>query len=234
MTQRRAKHIGIVGCSSEGAALCYRTLCLEAGSEMGEYFHPEVSLHNHALGDYMRLVREQDWEGVARLLASSAQKLARAGAELLICPDNLVHQAFALLEAQSPIPCLHIATAVVREAQARGYRRLAILGTRALMESPVYSDQLAVTNIEHCTASLDDRIELDAIIRAELGSGKLTSRSRQRISEVIARLVSDQQCDALVLGCTELSLLVAWDRAPLPVLDSTRLLARAALRAALE
>ncbi len=233
MKPTQAKHIGIVGCSSEGAALCYRTICLEASSRMGAYFHPEVSLHNHALGEYVPHIDAGNWDAVAELLLSSAHKLARAGAQLLICPDNTVHQAFFKLEAQSPLPWLHIAVEVAREAGGKGYRRLAILGTRSLMESAVYPDALAATGIGHCTPSLEERIEVDAIIMHELVAGKLTARSRQRVGEIIARLASEAQCDALVLGCTELPLLIAWDGAPLPVLDSTRLLARAALREAL-
>jgi aspartate racemase len=131
------------------------------------------------------------------------------------------------------LPWLHIAVEVVREARAKGYRRLAILGTRSLMESSVYADALAGTDIEHCLPAPDERIEVDAIIFQELVAGKLTAQSRRRVSEIIGRLAREQQCDALVLGCTELPLLVAWDGAPVPVLDSTRLLARAALREAL-
>jgi aspartate racemase len=229
----RGKHIGIVGCSSEGAALCYRTICLEAGSEMGAYHHPEVSLHTHSLGRYVPLVHDGDWRGVGELLLSSAQKLASAGAELLICPDNTVHQAFSYVESRLPLPWLHIAAEVVREASVRGYRRLAILGTRSLMESPVYAEQLAATDIQHCTPSFEERVEVDRIIFEELVSGTLTPRSRQRVRDIIDRLAKDEHCDAVVLGCTELPLLVAWDRPAVPTLDSTRLLARAALRAAL-
>src|ERR1700753_3134055 len=124
-----AKHIGIVACSSEGAALCYRTICLEAAATMGEYCHPQVSLHNHALGEYMPFVLAGDWDGVAQLLLSSAHKLASAGAEILVCPDNTVHQAFSAMLPRSPLPWLQIAAEVVGAAQARGYRRLAVVVT---------------------------------------------------------------------------------------------------------
>jgi aspartate racemase len=93
---------------------------------------------------------------------------------------------------------------------------------------------LARAGIEHCTPSLQDRGALDAIIFGELVQGKLTAQSRQRVREIIDKLKTESRCDAVVLGCTELPLLVAWDGAPLPVLDSTRLLARGALRAARE
>lgn len=224
MSNPRAKHIGIVGCGSEAAALCYRTICLQAGSD-----HPEVSLHSHPLSQYLSQMSEGRWEAVAELLLSSAHKLASGGAQLLICPDSTVHQAWALVERDSPLPWLHIAVEVAREARAKGYRRLAILGTRSLMESTVYADSLAEADLERCTPPLDERIELDAIISQELALGALTPRSRQRISEIVGNL----ECDALVLGGTELPLLLSWDRAPVPVLDATRLLARAALREAL-
>jgi aspartate racemase len=229
----KAKHIGIVACTSEGAALCYRTICLEAAARMGEYFHPEVSLHNRPLGDYVAHIDAGRWDAVAELMLSSAHKLANVGAQLLICPDNTIHQAFPLIAPRLPVPWLHIAVEGVREASAKGHRKLAVLGTRSLMESAVYADALAATGIGHCTPALEERIELDAIIFQELVVGKLTARSRQRVGEIIARLVREEGCDALVLGCTELPLLIAWDGAPVPVLDSTRLLARAALREAL-
>jgi aspartate racemase len=200
---------------------------------MGEYLHPEVSMHTHSLGEYMPFVRAADWEAVAQLMLSSANKLASAGAEFLVCPDNTIHQAFSSVVSRSPLPWLHIAAEVVREARERGYRRLGVLGTRSLMESPVYPEQMALAGIEHCTPAEDDRVEVDAIIFKELVSGKLTTRSRQRVKDVIGKLKSEAKCDAVVLGCTELPLLVAWEGAPLPVLDSTRLLARAALREAL-
>ncbi|HKP63638.1 MAG TPA: aspartate/glutamate racemase family protein [Polyangiales bacterium] len=224
MSHSHAKHIGIVGCGSEAAALCYRTICQQAGSD-----HPEVSLHSHPLSQYMSKVSAGDWKGVAELLLSSAHKLASGGAQLLICPDSTVHQAFSLVKRDSPLPWLHIAVEVAREARALGYRRLAILGTRSLMESPVYADALAEADIEHCTPSLDERIELDAIISQQLAPGTLTTRSRQRVGEIVGNL----ECDALVLGGTELPLVLSWDRAPVPVLDATRMLARAALREAL-
>lgn len=109
-------HMGIVACSSEGAALCYRTICLEAAERMGEHAHPEVSMHTHSLAGYMPFVRSNDWGGVAALMISSAEKLARAGADFFICPDNTVHQAFEHVRARSPGPWLHIAEVVADEA----------------------------------------------------------------------------------------------------------------------
>jgi aspartate racemase len=227
------KHIGIVAVSSEGAALCYRTLCLEAGARLGEYSHPEVSLHGYSLGEYMAYVNVNDWDGVANLMLSSAQKLASAGAELLICPDNTAHQAWPLLIERAPLPWLHIAGEVAGEAEVRGHRRLAVLGTRSLMESSVYPDACAQKSLECRAPSEAERREVDRIIFHELVHARLESRSRRRMVEIIARLAAEEQCDAVVLGCTEIPLLIAPDDSPLPTLNSTVLIARAALRESL-
>ena len=120
-----AKHIGIVACSAEGAALCYRTLCTEAPSQMGEHMHPEVSMHTHALGKYMVPIRKGDWKSVADLMLSSTQKLSQIGAEFAICPDNTIHQAFEFVRVKSPIPWLHIAEAVAEKAREDGFKHLA-------------------------------------------------------------------------------------------------------------
>src|SRR5246500_3155259 len=122
--------IGIVACSAEGAALCYRTICLEGAALLGTHNHPEVLLHNHPLAAYMEFIRGGDWAGVAQLMMSSAEKLACAGADFLICPDNTIHQALDLVEHRSPRPWLHIAREVAAEAKRRDFRRLAVLGAR--------------------------------------------------------------------------------------------------------
>lgn len=118
-----SQHIGIVACSAEGAALCYRTICVEAAQFLGPYAHPEVSLHSHSFAEYMRRIERGDWPGVADLMLDSARKLAGAGADFLICPDNTIHQAMPHVAPQSPLPWLHIAEAVAAVATARGFRR---------------------------------------------------------------------------------------------------------------
>ncbi len=224
-----SKHVGIVACSAEGAALCYRTLCTEAPAVMGDHMHPEVSLHTHPLGEYMRFIYEDDWSGIAGLMLSSARKLAAIGADFAICPDNTIHRVFDEVAAASPIPWLNIAEVVGREARARGYRRLAITGTRHLMTGPVYPAALARFGIDHRIPDEGARGRIDAIIFEELVNGLFPESSRLYFNEVI-RGLKDEGCDAVVLGCTEIPLIVDPDDCPLPTLDSTRLLARAALR----
>jgi len=228
------KHIGIVACSAEGAALCYRAACTEAPAIMGRpYLHPEVSMHTHCLAEYMEFIYRDDWNGVADLMLSSANKLAKAGAEFLICPDNTIHRAFDLVAPRSPLPWLHIVEEVAADAQQRGFRKLAVTGTKYTMEGPVYPEKLAASGIAHLMPNPDERARIDAIIMDELVNGIFADESRKYLQRVIRRL-GREGCDAVVLGCTEIPLIIDDASSPLPTLDSTRILARAAIRKALE
>lgn len=227
-----AQHIGIVAGSAEGAALCYRTICLEAPAFMGEHNHPEITMSSLPMAEHMPHIRANDWEAVGRLMAASAQKVARAGADFAICPDNTYHQAFEYLLPQSPIPWLHIAGAVAEEARRRGYARLGILGTKYLVEGPVYPEALEEFGIGREIPDEADRDRINEIIFKELVNGLFPEASRLYLNEVAGKLKA-RGCDAVVLGCTEIPLIVRPDDTPLPTLDSTRLLARAALRRAL-
>ena len=227
-----SQHVGIVACSAEGAALCYRTICLEGAELLGRHNHPEVSMHTHPLASYMKFIYDNDWTGVAELMLSSAEKLAKAGADFLICPDNTIHQVFDLVEHRSPRPWLHIAQEVAKEANRSRHKRLAVLGTRYLMEGPVYPEKLKAAGLEHRIPGPQQREKINQIIFDELVNGQFLPRSQAYFTEVI-RALADEGCDAVVLGCTEIPLLVTPDTSPLPTLDSTRLLARAALRKAI-
>ena len=225
-------HIGIAGCSAEGAALCYRTICSEGAQRLGGHSHPEVSMHTPSLAAYVSCLERADLAGVADLMLTSARKLQRAGADFLICPDNTIHQAFALMEPHSPLPWLHIAAVVATEASSRKYVRVGLTGTPWLVESAVYPEKLAGVGIE-CEVSIsDDRIEIGRIIMDELVEGVTTAASVAYFHSVIERFAA-KQCDAVVLGCTELPMLVDGTATAIPTLDSTRLLARAALDRAL-
>jgi aspartate racemase len=226
------QHIGIVACSAEGAALCYRTICLEGAALLGTHNHPEVSMHTHPLAAYMKYVLAGDWAGVAELMMSSAEKLARAGADFLICPDNTIHQAFDLVEHRSPRPWLHIAREVGCEAVRRNHKRIGVLGTRSLMESRVYPETLKGAGLDYRIPNTQQREKIDRIIFNELVNAQFLPQSRAYFTEVIREL-AEGGCDAVVLGCTEIPLIVTQESSPLPALDSTRLLARAALQKAL-
>jgi len=199
---------------------------------MGEHMHPEVSMHTHPLGEYMVYIRSGNWRRVADLMLSSARKLASVGAQFAVCPDNTIHQAFDLVAKESPIPWLNIAGAVGDEAKKRHFKSLAILGTKYLMTGPVYPGTLKEYGIECRIPVESDRDQIDGIIFRELVNGVFTEKSRLVLNAVI-RKMKDQGCDGVVLGCTELPLIVRPDDCPLPTLDSTRLLAKAALTEAL-
>ena len=228
-----ARHIGIVGVSAEGAALCYRTICSEGADLLGRHDHPEVTLHTHPLARYMEAIEADDWGGVAELMLDSARRLESVGAELLICPDNTVHEPWERIIAAAPLPWLHIAEVVAEAAAAAGHRRLAILGTRYLMEGPVYPPALDARGLEWSIPEPDERRRINEVIFDELVYGRFEESARREFYEILGRM-REAGCDAAILGCTEIPLLVRADEAPLPVLDSTRLLARAALRAATE
>ncbi|MGJ4898940.1 aspartate/glutamate racemase family protein [Bradyrhizobium oligotrophicum] len=223
-----AKHIGIVGCSAEGAALCYRTICKEGADLLGPHAHPEVSMHTPSLADYVACLDRGDLAGVAELMLTSARKLAAAGADFLICPDNTIHQALPLVLPRSPLPWLHIADVVATEAVRRGYGRIGITGTKWLVDSNVYPDSLTAHGLAFARPEEADRVEANRIIMDELVYGRFEPPSVAAFLAIITRL-KEEGCDAVALGCTEIPLIIDDANSPLPTLDSTRLLARAAL-----
>jgi aspartate racemase len=225
------QHIGIVACSAEGAALCYRTICVEGAQLLGPHDHPEITMHTHSLREYMKCIDRDDWQGVAELMLSSAEKLARSGADFLICPDNTIHRAMPYVEPRSPLPWLHIAETVAERAVERGFRRVGLTGTRWLVESEVYPEKLSARGLEYARPEREEREEINRIIMDELVYGVFRPDAVAYFQGVIGRM-KDEGCDAVVLGCTEIPLVMNDSNSPLPTLDSTRLLARAALRRA--
>jgi aspartate racemase len=229
----KTRHIGVVACSAEGAALCYRTICQEGAQFLGAHGHPEVTLHSASLSEYMSHIYRSDWHGVADVMLESAEKLKKAGADFLICPDNTLHQALPLVAPRSPLPWLHIAEVVAARALELGYRRVGILGTRWLVESDVYPAALAARGVQFVLPEPSERGELNRIIMDELVCGLFKPEALAFQQGLIERM-KREGCDAVILGCTEIPLIVSDANSALPTLDSTRLLARAALRRALE
>jgi aspartate racemase len=220
------RHIGIVAGSAEGAAFCYRTICRKAQAFLGPHAHPEITMHTFSLRSYLDAIDRDDWASVAALMSQSAVKLAQAGADLVICPNNTLHRAFDLVE--SPIPWLHIAKAVAEEASHRRFRRVGLLGTQIVTDGSLYALKLQKFNIDSVIAEVSDRIRIQHIIRTELIAGHFTTKSRIFLKEVITKMKANG-AEAIILGCTELPLLISDEQSPLPLLDSTRLLAQAAL-----
>jgi aspartate racemase len=227
------QHIGIVACSAEGAALCYRTICVEGAQLLGPHAHPEVSMHTHSLADYMDCIYRNDWQAVGELMLSSANKLAKVGAVFLICPDNTIHQALPQVEPRSPLPWLHIAEVVAAQAVEHKFRCLGLTGTRWLVDSEIYPEKLTARELKYVRPNAAERDEVNRIIMEELVYGVFKPEAVAYFQQVISRM-KDQGCDAVVPGCTEIPLIMNDSNSPLPTLDSTRLLARAALRRAVQ
>jgi len=226
-----AQHIGIAACSAEGAALCYKTICTEGAQYLGEHAHPEISMHTPSLADYNECIYRGDWASVADLMLLSADKLAQIGADFVICPDNTIHQAMSFFEGRSPLEWLHIAEVVAVEAARVGYRRVGLTGTRWLVESDVYPEKLAGHGVECIRPNKTEAEALNHIIMDELVRGVFRPESVTYFQQVFDRM-KNEGCEAVILGCTEIPLIMNDQNSSLPTLDSTRLLARAALRRA--
>jgi aspartate racemase len=227
----RPRCIGIVACSAEGASLCYRTICAEGATLFGPHAHPDVALHSLSFADYVAYLDGGDWPSVAELMLVSAERLVKAGAAFLICPDNTIHQAMPLVLPRSPLPWLHIAEIVADEAVKRGFRKLGVVGTKWLVDGPVYPEKLASRGVSYVPPNPDERDEINRIIMDELVAGVFKPEGVATHQRVFARM-KNEGCDAVVLGCTEIPLIMGDGNSPLPTLDSTRLLARAALKEA--
>ncbi len=229
-----ARHIGIVACSAEGAALCYTTVCTEAPELMGKkHAHPEVSMHTHPFSDYVRLLDAGKWDGVAALMLSSEEKLAKAGAELIICPDNTIHRVFDQVALKAKLPWLHIAEEVANEAEKRRYKKVGLIGTQITLDSSFYQEKLSKHGITVVLPGQQDRNLVYRITFDELVAAQFTAESRAYFTGLISEM-RGAGCEAVALGCTEVPLIITEENSPLPILDSTRLLARAALKASLE
>ena len=220
-------HLGILAHSTEGAALAFLAFCQEGYRRTGRNEHPDVTLDYIAFGASMPAWEAGDYAAVRATLAISAGRLARAGADFFACPDNTAHLALAAPGPPLPLPGLHIAEVVADQAAAEGRQRVAVLGTKYLMDSPLYPQVLAARGIGCELPAATDRLVLNEIIFGELVNGVFTDASRQEYLRVIGGLAA-RGCDAVALACTEIPLLIPAGAAPLPALDSTRLLARAA------
>jgi aspartate racemase len=190
-------------------------------------------MHTSTFAGYIDCLDRGDLRGVADLMLESARKLTAIGADFLICPDNTIHSAFSLVEPNSPRPWLHIAAVVADEAATRGFRRIGLTGTRWLVESSVYPEQLSSRGLEAVRPGEAERQEIHRIIMDELVAGVFLPGAVTFLQGVIQQFAS-HGCDAVALACTEIPLIINDQNSPLPTLDSTRLLARAALRRAVQ
>ncbi|MGW7365058.1 aspartate/glutamate racemase family protein [Streptomyces sp. NPDC054841] len=224
-------HLGILAHSAEGAALCFREFCREGFRELGPHDHPDVTLDCIALARSMPAWASGDHATIRATLAESVRRLSGAGADFFVCPDNTAHEALELPGEDLALPGLHIAEVVAERAAQDGRTRVGVLGTRYLMDGPVYPRAFGSRGIAGEVPGAEDRSVVDRIIFEELVNGEFTDASRETYVRVIERLAG-RGCDAVALVCTEIPLLVTPDVSPLPTLDSTRLLAHAAFETA--
>jgi aspartate racemase len=229
---RPMKHIGILAHSFEGAGLCYRTACLEGVRRLGPHLHPEITMTGIAMHFMMDAYERGDLATIRSLFEADIRKLAAAGADFFICPDNTAHIALESTGDDFAIPCLHIGEVVADQAVRERRRKVGVLGTDWTMTGPVYPGSLGRRGIGWEIPDEADRKLIHDVIFGELCLGEFTDSSRDAYAGIIRKL-ADRGCDAVALVCTEIPLLITADVSPLPILDSTRLLANAAVEVAI-
>ena len=226
------RHIGILAHSAEGAALCFLAACHEGEARLGAHDHPPISLVIAPLQASMAHWQALELAPIRMLFADTVRRLAASGAEFFVCPDNTAHLALEADGEALALPGLHIAEVVAESAKARGFKRNGLLGTKWTMEGAVYPAAFARRGLEQRVPSASERADINAIIFDELVRGDFRDTSRARVTAMIENL-QRTGCDAVALCCTEIPLLIAENDSPLPILDSTRLLAKAAVAVAL-
>ena len=224
--------IGILAHSGEGAALCFLECVHEGERRLGAHHHPDIVLDIEQFGPVLDDWDKRNYAPIIDVFRRSADRLKAAGAAFWICPDNTAHIAFEAMREPLPLPGLHIAEIVADAAKARGFRKIGITGTRWTMEGPVYPGAFTRRGLSFATPPEADKTAIQAMIFDELVRGVVSDASRRRLAGAVAAF-KEQGCDAVVLGCTELPMLLDDTASPLPTLDSTRLLARAAVDVAL-
>jgi aspartate racemase len=227
------RHLGILAHSTEGAALCFLEFCRRGFAALGPHDHPDVTLDCIALARSMPLWDSGDHAAIRAVLGRSLERLAAAGADFFVCPDNTAHLALGLDGPPLPLPGLHLCDVVATTAERSGFVKVGVLGTRYTMDGPLYAEALGRRGVETAVPGPADRELVNHVIFDELLNGELRAESRAAYVRIIGQL-AEEGCDAVALVCTEIPLLVTPDVSPLPTLDSTRLLAAGAYQVAAE
>lgn len=223
-----SKHIGIAAVSPEGASLCYRQLSRHAARRLAPDDHPRISIHNEPLAHYIRAVQSQDWHEVGNLLRGSAEKLAGAGAQVCITPDNAVLHGVHLAEAGSPIPWLAMTDLVGRAVEGDGRKTVGVIGTKIVTSGSVYQTHLGLRGIKVLSSPEEDADRLDRIIFEELIYGRVDPGSREAVLEIV-RSLGDRGAEGVILASSEVPLVVTPENSPLPVYDASDILAGGAI-----
>ena len=222
------KTIGIVAHSAEGGSLCFITACREGQERLGPHMHPTVVMSAIPMALSMRSWESGDYAEVSRHLADGVRQVADAGADFFVCPDNTAHIVLDQIIDELPIPGLHIADVVCKEAHVRGWNRIGLLGTKWTMTGPVYARVLAQRAMERLIPDEPTRERINEAIFDELCLGVFTEPTTDQFVRAIESLRADG-AECVILGCTEIPLIITPENSPLPTLDSTRLLAKYAV-----
>jgi aspartate racemase len=227
------KTLGIVAHSAEGGALCFITACREGAVHLGPFMHPTIVMSAVPMGLSMDVWKADDYPGVGKFLSEGVRQVAAAGADFYVCPDNTAHIVLELIAADQPIPGLHIADVVCREIAARGWKHVGLLGTKWTMTGHVYANRFRERGLAYAIPEEAMREKLNDAIFDELCQGIFRAETTKLFLAAIDDLRS-RGADCVILGCTEIPLIVTEDNSSLPVLDSTRLLATYAVIEALK
>jgi aspartate racemase len=226
------KHIGILAHSFEGATLCFRTACLEGVNRLGPHMHPEITMTCSPMALMLDAWDRGDHRELRGFFMKDAERLGAAGCDFFVLPDNTAHIAMESEGDPFPIPGLHIGEVVAERAKRDGRTKVGILGTNWTMTGPVYPGALGRRGMSWAMPDEANRRLVHDIIMDELCLGTFTDEARATYVRIIEKLAAEG-CDAVALVCTEIPLLITQDVSPLPILDSTRLLAAAAVEVAI-
>lgn len=226
------KRIGIVAHSAEGGALCFITACREGQKLLGPHMHPEIVVSAIPMGLSMRGWESGDHQAVSQFLRRGVEQVAAAGADFFVCPDNTAHIVLEQIAGALPIPGLHIADVVALEMKACGWRMAGLLGTKWTMTGPVYPRALQQQRLTSRCPNATSQEQINRAIFDELCQGVFLPSTTEMFIDAIRDLRADG-ADCVILGCTEIPLIISPRNSPLPVLDSTGLLATYAVREAM-
>lgn len=220
--------LGLIGGMSwESTVPYYRQINQQINQRLGALHSARIILYSVDFQQIEALQRSGDWQQAGRILAEAAQALQRAGAEGLVLCTNTMHKVADAILAATPLPFLHIADATAQQIKAQGLRRIGLLGTRFTMEQDFYKARLAAQDIEVIIPDQAGRGLVHQVIYEELCRGQIHPASRLAYQQIIADLVA-QGAQGVILGCTEIGLLVQPEDAVVPLFDTTAIHARTA------
>lgn len=219
------KHIGIVAVTMVGAATCANTIVAEAAKIDPSGKHPEISLNAFSFDRYKKLVLQQNWNELADIILESISKLEKIGADFIIIPSNTPHYGYARIHELSPLPVLNLIDITVKECIKNKYQRVAVLGTSQTMNGGLYANLLNEHNIipvipKEATQNLVQHLIMDEIIPSRINPASVENLKNE---------IQQLDCDAVILGCTELPEVYNTEILAKPAIDTTRLLAKTAL-----